>query len=83
MSDSEGTTFGQPFSPEQKDEAGAPHVCAGCGGVDTIHMFHNIESNELTVECEDCGQEYDSEQAHGLLGLLGIIAEGEGECSHD
>lgn len=83
MSDPEGTAFGQPFFPEQKDEAGAPHVCTGCGGVDTIHMFHNIETDELTVECEDCGREYDSDQARGLLGLLGIIAEGTEECSHD
>ena len=77
MFDQEETTFGQPFSPELSDEAGAPHVCTGCGGVNTVHMYHNIESDELTVECEDCGREYDSEQAHGLLGLLGEMMEEE------
>ena len=87
MSDPEGTAFGQPFSPEQKDEAGAPRVCANpdCGGVDTIRMYHNIESDELTLECEDCGREYDSEQSYILLALLKAATEMEeaGECSHD
>jgi len=48
-------------------------------------MYHNIESDELTLECEDCGREYDSEQSYILLALLKAATEMEeaGECSHD
>ena len=69
--------FGEVFNPEGNDETGAPHVCTKCGGINTVHMFLNTETDELTLECEECGEEYDADQACGLLGALGAIIEEE------
>lgn len=60
-----------------KDILGEPAICIKCGAVDSIHLYLNTETDELTVECEECGQEYESETAEAALRLLGEISNQE------
>lgn len=34
-------------------------VCLNCGAVESIHIYHNTETDEITRECEECGEVYE------------------------
>lgn len=50
-------------APEPEDRTDTrPHVCEGCGAIDSLGVYHNTENDELSVDCTKCGLEYDPDK---------------------
>jgi len=77
MATNEGTVFGEPTISEAEAVKNAPRVCAGCGSVGKVFIYHNLDTDELTLECEQCGEEYDPESSLESVGLSLTPDEGD------
>jgi len=77
------TEFGRLQMPgERNNVTGAPNTCPACGAVGTpdepaIGIFHNLDTDTLSLECVECGAEYDDDgRAYDVL--FGLLAVGNG-----
>ena len=68
--------FGKTRAPGEPDELGAPMRCRACGAIDSVHLtlcYLDDGKVEVTVECWECGELYDTDRAVETLSVLGEV----------
>ena len=62
--------------PVEPDPFGAPQVCGSCGRLGTIEAVIT-DGTRLSLECIECGAEYDSEMLQAALLALDAAEDEE------